>query len=82
MMMMMTGAKSPVSSISSLSPLSPPNFSTPTKGAEATTEDDELEQEIVKEMVLHNTIMHMNTMPTPLSTMSESEKAQINKIRE
>eukprot|EP00957_Ditylum_brightwellii_P196745 14990153-Ditylum_brightwellii.AAC.1 len=76
MVMLVTGAKSPVSSISSLSSS---KFITPTKGA--ATEEDELEKEIAKEMVLHNTVLHMKTPPSSVSMMSESEKAQINKIR-
>eukprot|EP00957_Ditylum_brightwellii_P026781 2025663-Ditylum_brightwellii.AAC.1 len=58
----------------------------PTKGEEAMNknddDDDALEREIAKETVLHDTIMQMHTPLSPLSTMSESEKAQINKIRE
>eukprot|EP00957_Ditylum_brightwellii_P111343 8492028-Ditylum_brightwellii.AAC.1 len=33
-------------------------------------------------MVLHDTAMHMQTLPSLESTMSESEKTQINKSRE
>eukprot|EP00957_Ditylum_brightwellii_P212121 15366991-Ditylum_brightwellii.AAC.2 len=85
MIIMVTGAKSPSLSISLPSPSSSPSiFISPTKGDEAKNEDDDdaLEREIAKEMVLHDTAMHMHTPPSPLSSLPESEKAQLNKIRE
>eukprot|EP00957_Ditylum_brightwellii_P150409 11453726-Ditylum_brightwellii.AAC.1 len=67
-MMAMTGAKSPASS-----PFMPLNIVTPTKTATTGS--------ITTAMtVLHDTVMHMQTPPSPESTMSKSEKAQINKI--
>eukprot|EP00957_Ditylum_brightwellii_P042792 3240115-Ditylum_brightwellii.AAC.1 len=86
--MMVTGSKSPSSSFSSPSPFtspstSPSSFVTPSKGDESKNKnDDALEREFSRETVLYDTIIHMHTPPSHLSTMSESEKAQINKIRE
>eukprot|EP00957_Ditylum_brightwellii_P155682 11851982-Ditylum_brightwellii.AAC.1 len=92
MMMVVTGTKSPASSPSSFTLL---HVVTPTKGAATTgsittfnteltaqTKEDTLEKQIAVEMVLHDTVMHMQTPLPPEPTMSESEKAQINKIRE
>jgi hypothetical protein len=76
MMMMVTGSKSPTPSISSTLPS---NFVTPAKKV---AEEDKLEEDIAKETVLHDTVMHMNTPPSPISTMSEAEKAKINEIRD
>eukprot|EP00957_Ditylum_brightwellii_P165113 12571124-Ditylum_brightwellii.AAC.1 len=78
MMMMMNGAKSFASSLSSPSLSS--HCVTPTKVAPL-IKKDALEEEIAKETVLHDTVVHMQTPDSPYSTVSESEKAEIEKIR-
>eukprot|EP00957_Ditylum_brightwellii_P162394 12366222-Ditylum_brightwellii.AAC.1 len=93
MMMMVTCSKSSSSSISTPSPpsslsvspsTSPSNFVTPSKRGDESKNDDDysIECAIARETVLHDTVMQMHTPTSPSTSMSESDKAQINKIRE
>eukprot|EP00957_Ditylum_brightwellii_P100388 7652003-Ditylum_brightwellii.AAC.1 len=94
MMMMVTDSKSPSSSISSpslpsflsVSPsTSPSSFIMQIKGDESkhkNNDNDALEHASARETVLHDTIMQMHNPPSPSPPMPESDKAQINKIRE
>eukprot|EP00957_Ditylum_brightwellii_P073964 5620096-Ditylum_brightwellii.AAC.1 len=61
-MMMVTGVMSPVSSISP--PSSSSHLVMPTKVAPQ-AEEDALEEEIAKEMLLHDTVMYMQTPDSP-----------------
>eukprot|EP00957_Ditylum_brightwellii_P211794 15366606-Ditylum_brightwellii.AAC.1 len=74
----------PPSSLSVSPAISPTSVVTLSKGdklEEEEDDDDAIEHATTRQMVLHDTVMHMHTPPSPFPSISESDKDQINKIR-
>eukprot|EP00957_Ditylum_brightwellii_P035551 2695487-Ditylum_brightwellii.AAC.1 len=96
MMMMVTGSKPATASLSSFSSgfvtptklsVASPDGSTGTtiggtscEGEAQSDDNGKLEKAIAKETVLHDTVLYMNTPPSPNSTMLEMQKEEIREI--